>query len=43
MVDASRQTGAKLLDPIFDLNEASYLTWDSFLRSYQGFALIPHG
>jgi ABC-type bacteriocin/lantibiotic exporter with double-glycine peptidase domain len=40
---ASRQDGAKLLDPIFDLNDASYLTWDSFLRSYQGFALISHG
>jgi len=43
LVNASRQEGAKLLDPIFALKDASYLTWDSFLRSYQGFALIPHG
>lgn len=42
LVGASRQGGAELLDPIFDLNEASYLTWDSFSRSYQGYALIPH-
>ena len=42
LVGASRQGGAELLDPIFDLNEASFLTWDSFTRSYQGYALIPH-
>jgi ABC-type bacteriocin/lantibiotic exporter with double-glycine peptidase domain len=42
LVGASRQSGVELLDPIFDLNEASYLTWDSFTRSYQGYALIPH-
>ena len=42
LVGASRQGGAELLDPIFDLNAASYLTWDSFTRSYQGYALIPH-
>jgi len=42
LVGASRQGGAELLDPIFDLKAASYLTWDSFARSYQGYALIPH-
>ncbi len=42
LVSANRQTGAKLLDPVFDLQEACYLTWDSFSRSYQGVALIPN-
>ncbi len=42
LVSASRQTGAKFLDPIFNLNAASYVTWDTFSRIYQGFALIPN-
>ena len=40
LVSANRQTGAELLDPIFDVKEASFLTWDTFSRSYQGMALI---
>jgi ABC-type bacteriocin/lantibiotic exporter with double-glycine peptidase domain len=40
LIGASRQTGVELLDPIFNVNSASYLTWDTFCRSFQGKALI---
>jgi ABC-type bacteriocin/lantibiotic exporter with double-glycine peptidase domain len=42
MVGASRQEGVELLDPVFVLRGASYITWDSFVRAYQGIALIAH-
>jgi ABC-type bacteriocin/lantibiotic exporter with double-glycine peptidase domain len=42
LVGATRQTGVELLDPAFDTRGASYMTWDSFVRAYQGVALIPH-
>ena len=41
LVNASRQDGVKLLDPIFDLTSASFISWDAFTRTYQGMALIP--
>jgi ABC-type bacteriocin/lantibiotic exporter with double-glycine peptidase domain len=40
LVDANRQDGAKLLDPIFNVNSASFITWGTFSKSYQGMALI---
>jgi ABC-type bacteriocin/lantibiotic exporter with double-glycine peptidase domain len=42
LVGATRQSGVELLDPAFDTRGASYMTWDSFVRAYQGVALIPH-
>lgn len=42
LVGASRPGGAKLLDPVFNIDGAAWLTWDVFARSYQGFALVPH-
>ncbi len=42
LLGATRQSGVELLDPAFDTRGASYMTWDSFVRAYQGVALIPH-
>jgi ABC-type bacteriocin/lantibiotic exporter with double-glycine peptidase domain len=40
LVEASRQNGVELIDPVFDIRTPSIITWDSFSRSYQGTALI---
>jgi ABC-type bacteriocin/lantibiotic exporter with double-glycine peptidase domain len=37
----SRQEGVELLDPAFDLTTPCRISWDSFVRIYQGTALIP--
>jgi ABC-type bacteriocin/lantibiotic exporter with double-glycine peptidase domain len=42
LVGATRQMGVELLDPAFDTRGVSYMTWDSFVRAYQGVALVPH-
>jgi ABC-type bacteriocin/lantibiotic exporter with double-glycine peptidase domain len=39
-VKGSRQIGAELLDPVFDAQTPSIMTWDTFSRIYQGVALI---
>lgn len=40
LVGASRPGGAKLLDPVFAIDEPCYMTWDVFTHTYQGVALI---
>lgn len=40
LVGASRQTGAEVLDPVFNVKAAAHLTWLTFSQSYQGAALI---
>ena len=40
LVQASRQNGVELLDPIFNIRTPSMISWDSFSRCYQGMALI---
>ena len=40
LISASRQTGAEVLDPIFNVKQAAYITWLTFSQSYQGAALI---
>jgi ABC-type bacteriocin/lantibiotic exporter with double-glycine peptidase domain len=40
LVNAGRQTGVKLLDPVFETNGGSLISWDSFSRIYQGSALV---
>ncbi len=42
LVSASRQDGVEFLDPIFQLRAASFISWDSFARDFQGIALIAH-
>jgi hypothetical protein len=41
LADATRQNGVQLLDPIFDLRNPSFISWDGFIRIYQGIALVP--
>jgi ABC-type bacteriocin/lantibiotic exporter with double-glycine peptidase domain len=40
LVGASRQTGVEVLDPVFNVKAAAYITWLTFAQSYQGAALI---
>jgi ABC-type bacteriocin/lantibiotic exporter with double-glycine peptidase domain len=40
LVGANRQRGVELLDPIFNVDAPSRLTWDTFCRSFQGMALV---
>jgi len=40
LVGASRQTGAEVLDPVFNVKTAAYISWLTFSQSYQGAALI---
>lgn len=40
LVGASPQTGAEFLDPIFDVQKPSFISWGTFSRAYQGTALI---
>lgn len=42
MVHASKKNGVELLDPIFEVNSPSFMTWDTFTRIYKGTALIVH-
>ncbi len=40
LVGASRQTGAEMLDPVFNVKAAAHISWLTFSQSYQGAALI---
>jgi ABC-type bacteriocin/lantibiotic exporter with double-glycine peptidase domain len=40
LVGASRQTGAEVLDPVFNVKAAAHISWLTFSQSYQGAALI---
>lgn len=41
LASADRRTGVRLLDPTFTLYAASFISWDGFVRIYQGVALLP--
>ncbi len=40
LVGASRQTGAEVLDPVFNVRAAAYISWGTFSQSFQGSALV---
>jgi len=40
LVGASRQTGAEVLDPVFNVKMPAHISWLTFSKSYQGAALI---
>ena len=40
LVSASRQTGAEVLDPVFNVKNAAHISWLTFSQTYQGVALI---
>ena len=43
VVGASRQMGVEVLDPVFNVRTAAYITWLTFTQSYQGTALVLKG
>jgi len=42
MVRASKRDGVAFLDPLFEVNRASVMTWDTFTRIFKGIALVAH-
>jgi ABC-type bacteriocin/lantibiotic exporter with double-glycine peptidase domain len=42
LLNVTRQEGASFLDPFFDTRQPACMTWDTFVRLYQGVALVSH-
>ena len=42
LVRASKHEGVEFLDPVFEINHPSFMTWDTFTRIFKGVALIAH-
>jgi ABC-type bacteriocin/lantibiotic exporter with double-glycine peptidase domain len=40
LVELNRNSGAELLDPIFDVTHPTFLSWGTFSKAFQGFALV---